>query len=666
MCGIAGVMFDAVNGEAASLLTRMTQLLHHRGPDDGGAVVFGAGGTPAVARRLGRPDEAVDWGGARAAVGIGARRLAIIDLSERGHQPMAAADGHVWIAFNGEIYNYAALREELCGRGMQFAGSSDTEVALAAYRAWGPDCFWRFNGMWAIAIVDWVAGRMILSRDRLGIKPLYLAAFEGGHAFASEIKSLLLLPGVSRDVNEARLRDFLVSGLLDHTNETLFEGVWSLQPGTWLEIDLRPASLNAKLGKMSAFFPPDSVGGSSSGTTSDWLGRIDESVRAHLRSDVPVGSCLSGGLDSSTIVASIRHLAPDTCPREWSQHTFSAVLPGDGLDESRYVDAVHAAYPGLHDHRVTPDPSRLVGEMERIMWHQDEPFSSPSILMQWEVMRLARENGISVLLDGQGADELFCGYPGYFPPYIADSILRLHWGRAAREFWAGPLKEHFSFAGLAGHVAGQLLPRVARNGLRRWRDERQCDWLAGELLAADEMTVLPYQQRIPRGERKVPALARGGFERFCWEMLLSTSLPSLLHFEDRNSMAFSIEARVPFLDDRLVMPAMALPADRKLLGGWTKYILRESVAGRVPDAIRLRTDKIGFAAPTNAWLRGPMREWWKDLFASKKFGERGCFERGGVERLTKRFDGGDGRAAMLTWRMAIAETWARRMLDRRD
>jgi len=665
MCGIAGVMFDAVNGEAASLLTRMTQLLHHRGPDDGGAVVFGAGGTPAVARRLGRPSEAVDWGGARAAVGIGARRLAIIDLSERGRQPMAA-DGNVWITFNGEIYNHAALRDELARRGMPFESTSDTEVALAAYRAWGPECFCRFSGMWAIAIVDWVAGRMILSRDRLGIKPLYLAEFDGGHAFASEIKALLLLPGVSRDVNEARLRDFLVSGMIDHTNETLYEGVWAMQPGTWLEIDLRPPSMTATLGTSRMFFPPDEAAPGPEVSPAEWLSCIDSSILSHLRSDVPVGSCLSGGIDSSTIVASIQSLTKNQCLPHWTQHSFSAVLPGDPLDESRYLDAFHAARPGLHDHRVTPNATRLVGELERIVWHQDEPFGSPSILMQWEVMRLASEHGVTVLLDGQGADELFCGYPGYFPPYIADAILNLRWTRAAREFWSDPLKQHYSFGSLFAHVAGQILPRPVRTALRGWRDRRKCDWLAGELLAADELTVLPYQQRIPCGERKVPSLARNGFQRFCWEMLLSTSLPSLLHFEDRNSMAFSIEARVPFLDYPFFMHAMLMTPTRKLSGGWTKFILREAIAGRVPDAIRLRTDKIGFAAPTNAWLRGPMREWWKDLLSSKKFAERGCFERAGVERLTKRFEAGNGRAALPIWRMAIAETWARRMLDRRD
>jgi len=664
MCGIAGIIANDVRPDLPPLLTRMTQLLFHRGPDSGGAVAFGPGGSPVVQRRLGAPGEPVDWSGAKAVVAIGARRLAIIDRSEHGHQPMSSPDGRAWIAFNGEIYNHVELREELRSRGMSFAGSSDTEVALAAYRAWGTDCFRGFSGMWAIAIVDWVAGMIVLSRDPFGIKPLYLAAFESGHAFASEIKSLLLLPGVTRDVNEARLRDFLVSGLLDHTNDTLFEPVWALQPGTWLEIDLRPASGTATIGTLHRIWPPDMLQSGETLGLAQLAATIDGAVHAHLRSDVPVGSCLSGGLDSSTIVSSIRHIAAGNVPREWSQHTFSAVLPGDPLDESSYIDAIHGAYPGLHDHRVTPDPARLVGELDRILWHQDEPFASPSILMQWEVMRLAREHGISVLLDGQGGDELFCGYPGYFPPYIAELIRHLHWGRAASEFFEPPLKQHFTRIGLLGHVGGNLLPRSIQRSLRDWRDRRVADYLAPELLVAGESEIAPYQQRIPRGRRELPAFARHGFDRFCWELLLSTSLPGLLHYEDRNSMAFSIEARVPFLDTLLVAQAMRLPAEQKLLHGRMKVILREAVAGRVPDVIRDRTDKIGFAAPTAAWLAGPMQAWWRDLFASKSFADRGCFEMKGVERLARRFRGGDQRAGLPIWRLAIVECWARRMLDR--
>ncbi len=664
MCGIAGIIANDVRPDLPPLLTRMTQLLHHRGPDSGGAVVFGAGGSPAVQRRLGAPGEAVDWSGAKAAVGLGARRLAIIDRSEHGHQPMSSPDGRAWIAFNGEIYNHVELREEMRNRGMTFAGSSDTEVALAGYRAWGTDCFRWFSGMWSIAIVDWVAGKIVLSRDPLGIKPLYLAAFEQGHAFASEIKSLLLLPGVARDVNEARLRDFFVTGLLDHTNDTMYEQVWALQPGTWLEIDLRPTSGTATIGKLHRFFPPEAFPPSVRYAPPHQLNAIDTTVRLHLRSDVPVGSCLSGGLDSSTIVATIQQLSAEQCAREWSQHTFSAVLPGDPLDESRYIDAMHAAYPGLHDHRVTPDAARLTGELDRILWHQDEPFASPSILMQWEVMQLARQQNISVLLDGQGGDELFFGYPGYFPPYIADLIRRLHWGQAASEYFAPPLKQHFSRLGLLRHIGGNLLPRGFQRSLRDWRNRRAADYLAPELLAAGEPEIPPYQQRIPRGRRELPAFARHGFDRFCWELLLSTSLPSLLHYEDRNSMAFSIEARVPFLDELFVFGAMQLHADRKLHHGRTKVILREATAGRVPDVIRERTDKIGFAAPTAAWLAGPMRAWWRDLFGSKSFADRGCFEIKGVERLVKRFDGGDQRAALPIWRLAIVEAWARRMLDR--
>jgi asparagine synthase (glutamine-hydrolysing) len=716
MCGIAGLIFSERSPDAGPLITRMTQSLHHRGPDDGAAVLFGGHGASVVQRPLGARNETVEWGRFDATLALGARRLAVIDRSDAGRQPMSASGGQAWIVFNGEIYNYVELREELAARGMTFTGRGDTEVALAAYRAWGADCFSRFRGMWALAVVDWVAGRVVLSRDRLGIKPLYLAGFERGYAFASEIKSLLLLPGVSRDVNEARLRDFLIDGLLDHTNDTLFEDVWSFEPGCWLEIDLRPPTLTAPLGRLHRYWPDVNEpraparesfrAGSASrrfAVANDRFARaggaarrslalparIEEAVRLHLRSDAAVGSCLSGGLDSSAIVTTLYAMGEAIADTRWSQHTFSAVLPGHDLDESRYVEAVHAACPGLRGHAVEPRPEQLLADLDALIWHQEEPFASPSIFMQWQVMRLARQHGVTVLLDGQGGDELFCGYPGYYSPYLASLVARLRWRQAAREFFAAPLRRHYSRTALAAHSAGHLLPSTVRDLLRRNRNRRVCDHLHPDLLDAEETILPPYQQRIPRasiragsasrrfavandrsaGARipsRTPAFVRGRFDRFCWDMLLHHSLPALLHYEDRNAMAFSIEARVPLLDAPLVEWAMALPPHDKLRNGRTKAALREALVGRVPEIILARDDKIGFAAPTAEWLAGPLRTWWRDLFVSRSFAERGCFHLPGVQRLADRFDRGDHRAALPLWRAAIVEHWARRLLDRPD
>lgn len=667
MCGIAGLIFGSPDAQAGAMIGAMTQCLFHRGPDDGAAVVVGTGGARPIERRFPSANASIEWPHHSGVVALGARRLSIVDRSDGGHQPMSSTDGHAWIVFNGEVYNHVELRDELRGRGMTFRGMCDTEVALAAYRAWGLDCFARFRGMWALAIVDWVAGRVVLSRDRLGIKPLYLAAFERGYAFASEIKALRRLPGVSADVNEARLRDFLVEGLLDHTNDTLFADVWSMQPGAILEIDLRPPMLTSVLGRLTTFWPTErrSATADAGSSASDRLrDLLDESLRLHVRSDVPIGSCLSGGIDSSAIVTSLRSLAPFAPDSTWSQHTFSAVLPGDPLDESRYVNAVHAAGPGLHDHRAACEPARLLDDLDRLLWHQDEPIASPGVFMQWEVMRLAGEAGLSVLLDGQGGDELFCGYAGYWPARLASLVRRGRFLRAASECrtaasgWRG-------MATLFARCVTWTMPAALREFLRRERDLQRNTHLAPELLAVAEPVRAPYQQRIPRGVRALPADVRCVFDRYCWDLLLVRSLPALLHYEDRSSMAFSIEARVPWLDAPMVDFAMQLPASAKLREGRTKAIVRDAMAGRVPDAVLRRTDKLGFSAPVTRWMLGPLRTWWRDLFASRSMKERGCFEPKGLARIASRFEMGDERWALPIWRAAIVEQWARRMLDQR-
>jgi asparagine synthase (glutamine-hydrolysing) len=720
MCGIAGIILDELDPRGAAWIGEMTQRLYHRGPDDGGAVVFGLGGTPVVERRLGRPDEAVAWDHLAVHVGLGARRLAIIDLSPAGRQPMPATGGQVWIVFNGEIYNHEALRDDLRGRGMVFVGRSDTEVFLAAYRAWGRDCFARLEGMWAAAILDWGARRVFLSRDRLGIKPLYLTRFERGIAFASEIKSLLPLPGAARGVNEARLRDFLSQGLVDHTDETLFDGVWSMPPGCWLEIDLRTRTSMESVGAMHRYWRPDCgaaakeplalareplalargciVGGGRAAppataedgcaTPQDFADAatsvretLRQAVRSHLRSDVPVGSCLSGGIDSSAIVTLAHSIVAGGSALwpNWSQHTFTASLAGSPLDETHHADAVVQACPGLRGHTVEPTAERLLADLPTLVRHQEQPFGSPSIYMQWEVMRLARETGVTVLLDGQGGDELFCGYEGYLPPYLAHLLRGGRLPTFLREFRAG--RAHFGARALATHVGAHLLPRRLRDALRRGVNVVRPRWLAADLFTVDEPPDMYAALRVTPPEAPPGLHGDGALSRFLWSVLLRDSLPSLLRFEDRNSMAFSIEARVPLLDRALVELAMGLPVEWKLGGGQLKRVLREALRGLVPEAILARRDKIGFTAPTAPWMHGGLSEWWYDLLASKSFRERGCFRPQGVRRLVERFERAAASSAhparatnscspsvcthlaTAIWRLAIVEQWARQFLD---
>ncbi len=667
MCGIAGLILTQADPVVPSWLTAMTQRLHHRGPDDGGAVVFGPQGRPVVERRLGDPSQPVDWGAVSACVGLGARRLAIIDLSPAGHQPMASPDGSVWLAYNGEIYNHPALADELRGRGLSFVGRSDTEVLLGAYRAWGTACFERLDGMWAAAVVDWSARRAVLSRDRLGIKPLYIALLDGGLAFASEIKALLELPGLRRAVNKARLHDFLARGLTDHTNETFFEGVWSVPPGCWLGFDLSERSAANLTGVVRRYWRPCGGWQAMPDAAERIRDGLTDAVQSHLRSDVPVGSCLSGGLDSSAIVSIIHRLAgrQRTLTGSWAQHTFTACLPGSPLDESRYAERVVQSCPGLRWHRVEPTAARLLNDVERLVWHQEQPFGSPSIYMQWEVMRQARADGVTVLLDGQGGDELFCGYEGYWPPYLAHLLRRGRGLTFAREFAnALAFGSHHGAGSLAGHVGAYLLPDRWRDRLRQAVSTRRQDWIARDLdpVAPTAPPLLGHALRLANAEgadwnARGPALSRR-----LWRIVLAESLPSLLRFEDRNSMAFSVEARVPMLDQRLVELAMSLPPELKIRDGRLKAVLREAMQAIVPDEIRLRRDKIGFAAPTTDWMRRGLDVWWRDLLSSQSFRERGWFDAAGAKRLIANWETGDEAAAPSLWRLAVTEQWARQFL----
>ncbi|MCB9858440.1 MAG: asparagine synthase (glutamine-hydrolyzing) [Phycisphaerales bacterium] len=672
MCGIAGILLDEIDPTMPVRLSAMTQTMFHRGPDDGGGVVFGMGGKPTVERRFPGKDDAPDWSFVPAKLGIASRRLSIVDRSDAGRQPMASEDGRVWLVYNGEIYNHCELRDELVAQGMQFRGHSDTEVLLNGYRAWGGDVFARLEGMFACAVVDWAAGKMFLARDFFGIKPLYLCRFDGGMAFASEIKALLALPGQPAGINEGVLRDFLCDGRIDTSEETIFEDIWSLPGGRMLELDLRGK------GTMHAGGVLRDYGGIGATRWADPViglrASLEDSVRSHLQGEVLVGSCLSGGLDSSSIVCIAHALRTSGEYEQLSQHTFTAVLPGDALDESGYAQAVVEACVGLESHRVAPSAERFTACVRDLVWHQEQPFGSPSIYLQWEVMRLAREQGVTVLLDGQGGDELFCGYEGYIPMFLADLLRRGKFGRFRRELKAAK-SGHYAGRTLLKHVVASLLPARTRDKMRRaeWAVKRP--WLDPDIFAPDAAPNMEERLAIKRE----PPLELDGsaFESRWWSMIRSESLPSLLRFEDRNSMAFSIEARVPMLAG--CVPAIAfgggvgesstdrrtpVNADDKIVDGKLKAILRDAMRDVVPDKILYRTDKIGFSAPTAQWMRGGMADWWKERVTSQSFLDRGCFDAKGVLALVNEFEGGDDSAALPLWRLAITEEWARVFLDR--
>jgi asparagine synthase (glutamine-hydrolysing) len=428
MCGIAALYEPGAPAWLAEVTRAMTRAVRHRGPDGEGFASFGADATatpwlsdetpPGVAGAREAPSGAV--------LGFGHRRLSILDLSIAGHQPMPDARDECWLIFNGEIYNYVELRAELAGRGHAFASGTDTEVILAAWREWGAACLDRFNGMFAFVLFDRRTRRLFAARDRFGVKPLYLwRTPSGGLALASEIKQFTAHPQWRARLDGQRAYDFLNWGICDHTRHTLFAGVQQVRGGEYLlaPLDDVPRVEPQRWYELkSAPFAGDFA---AAGARFREL--LDDSIRLRLRADVPVGSCLSGGLDSSSIVCTMRAQLGERAPA--LQNTFSAYSDVARFDERTYIEEVAAA-TGAERHAIVPSPDTLLTELDALTWHQDEPFGSTSIFAQWCVFRLARQNGVVVMLDGQGADEALGGYHGYFGPRLAGLLRQGRLGRA--------------------------------------------------------------------------------------------------------------------------------------------------------------------------------------------------------------------------------------------
>jgi len=565
-----------------------SRALAHRGPDDEGYLLAGPG---SAARHLGgdatsvaglehilaaepRPGERV---------GLGNRRLAILDPSPAGHAPMASPDGRVWIAYNGEVYNYRELALELTAAGVELRSGCDTEVVLAAYTTWGDDCFRRFNGMWALAIWDAGRERLVLARDRLGIKPLFVTRVGALLAAASEIKALLEL-GAPRETDWDVAYGYLVAGLSDWGGRTFFAGIRQVLPGT-VEAIAPDGSVERR--RFWSLADVEPYTGSPEQAAQGFRELFLDSVRLQLRSDVPVGTCLSGGLDSSAICGAVAKAGDGTV-----QHAFSCQFPGTSVDESRYARDVAEA-TGLRMHEVTPTAEELVADLDALLLAQDEPFPDSSMYAQWRVMRLAREAGVTVLLDGQGSDEIVAGYSGFRALAAADLLRQGRVRHAAAEVWA--VREQTPLAGAALRALAAVAPPAVRRRARERSRRRGARF------------VDPGLRR--RGDPALAELERpgGGLEDGLRHALLETSVPVLLRSEDRNSMAHSIESRVPFLDHRLVEFAASLPRELKVDRGQTKVVLRAALGDLLPPSVIARTDKIGFATPERAWLLGAAR-----------------------------------------------------------
>jgi len=606
MCGIAGELrFDRQVSDLA--VTRdMCDAQIHRGPDDEGYYASGP-------------------------VSLGIRRLAIIDLT-KGLYPLRNEEDSIWLVFNGEIYGFQSLRMELERSGHRFRSRTDAETLLHGYEEWGTNCLERLDGMFAFALWDEPEKLLWIARDRFGIKPLYYHRNERFLAFASEIKPLLRHPSILSEPNVRFVRQYLHTGAaMDSTEETFFEGINQLAPAH--ELLIRPSGVVERERYWSPVISKRIDGKISCDETEKTRRLFLEAIDEELVSDVPVGTCLSGGIDSSAVVCAIKELHPDgTASTGRMIKTFSAVFPGDAMDETSYAVAVCQS-TNAEQSLVMPTSKEFWEDLPILVRCQEEPFRSSSVYAQWRVMRLAKERGVTVMLDGQGGDELLAGYIPYYLYYL--NTLKRH------RKYLSVLVEGLLSADLIGPFIKDYLRDHLNKGTAYWRKE-----ILGD---------------VPRESFR---LSRAPHDDLASKLEIDTcimSLPALLRYEDKNSMWHSIEARVPYLHRSFFEYVASLPLNRKLRNGWTKHIFRLAMKGILPDRIRVRRSKIGFETPQKKWiekeLRIELRRFFSqpDLTATEYYNLRAL--RGLLEKPALTTE-----ETNIIWRILNLEIWHREFI----
>jgi asparagine synthase (glutamine-hydrolysing) len=644
MCGICGVINLENKTVDIEKLEEATSIMKHRGPDDEGYLLIGK-----ACREYGGHDSRVNLPKLKpekdTVVALGHRRLSIIDVSTSGHQPMCNENRAVWVIFNGELYNYRELKKELAKH--TFRSDTDTEVLLHGYEEWGIEkLLEKMAGMWAFSIIDMQNKQAYLVRDRFGIKPLYYDNDGKALVFASEIKAVRILHPTEA-LNEKRIVSFLSASYYE-PNETFFQHIKQVKPGNYLKVNLKTKKAeekeywNIKMAK-------DTLTGKD---TSNSYEEIDlhqvssrfkdlfiESVRLHLRSDVPIGTCLSGGLDSSSIVCTAQKLLDENVIDEKGLtrqvRTFSSVPKEKEVSEKAYIDEVnHQA--NTEAHTVTPTFTEFMTDLDRLVEMHDEPFLNPSVYMQYRVMQLAKENGVKVLLDGQGADESLGGYHSYLAFYFSD--LR------RQGLYIELVRELYDFR-------DQLYPFVGKVFRRKFGT-----W---------DRTVKGLVKISPISSSMDKYFSRAKtFAEQLKEDTVGRNLLELLKYEDQNSMIFSIESRVPFLYHPLIEYIFSLPMSARIGNGWTKLMLRESMKGVLPETIRKRRTKLGFPAPDKAWALEMISDYREQLKQSvrniEKYIDVEIFEKLMRSIMKHKRD----EDIKLFWRIVIFERWYRKTMTK--
>ena len=569
MCGIFAHI-----GSGSSDLKLATDLIQHRGPDSNGFLTYL------------RSDGSLHFGedaftsepGPK--VQLGFRRLAIIDLNETANQPFSDPNNEIHLIFNGEIYNYLELKNELKQYGYSFNTDSDTEVLLKAYRHWGETCVTHFNGMWAFVLLDTRNNTVFASRDRFGIKPFFYSLQDQKLLFFSELKQIEAC-GVEKKINQRLIRPYLEQSLLDTNEETFFEGVLRLPAGHSMSVEIDNPSAYRLQPYWTLEERPLKI--SLEEASQEFLRLFKSSIELRFRSDVPVGICLSGGLDSSSISSTAAKMGHEVA-------TFTSCNGFDQLDETVFVKEVTSQYPQLKPKFYNLTIDEFYQSLDHLLDHQDEPIAGLGVLAQWTVMKLAKQHQIKVLLDGQGGDEILGGYRKFYFFYLKELLKKRSLTRFFSESW---------------HLLTSLdFKAYDLEGIRRYTQSTSISKFLSPLTLG-----LPQNNEIGLASAK-------SFKEKSFDDITKFSYPILLRYEDRNSMAFSIESRVPFLDYRLVEFLHGLPSNFIIQNGFTKYILRDSMRGILPEKIRTRKSKLGFATPEDIWIKGSLKQHYQDYFSS--------------------------------------------------
>lgn len=636
MCGIAGIIPVSTASLDSRLIPRILRHLEHRGPDDQGCLLFSRDGA-----QLCR-----EWPGQEPIAGpvLLHRRLSILDVTEAGWQPMGTPDGRYYIVFNGEIYNFLELRSELEALGHRFRSRSDTEVLLSAYVQWGTEVLARLVGMFAFAILDTRDRILFLARDFFGIKPLYYTIGGEGFAFASEINTLLEFPWVSRMANPERLYLYLRYGITDHGSGTMFTDIRQLPPAHYLKISLD----NPRPVHPVRYWELD-LAQRADLSFEEAAERLRElflkNIRLHLRSDVPVGVALSGGIDSSSIVMAMRYLKG----KDLKLHTFSYVADDPDISEERWVELVGQASGALM-HKVWLRAEEIVADLGRLIHVHGEPFGSTNIYAQYRVFRLAREAGIKVTLDGQGADEILGGYRFYMAARLASLLRQGRWTEAGRYLLKASKWPGASNLWLLLGTADFLMPLSLQAPARR---------LIGKDLAPPWLNAAWFRERGVSPRIFNYTQGKEVLKEYLYRTISETSLPYLLRYQDRNSMAFSIESRVPFLTPELVEFILSLPEEYIIApDGTSKAVFRMAMRGIVPDAVLDRRDKIGFATPESCWLN-TLRPWVERTIRSEAAVQIPALNLKEVEREWEGVMQGRKHFDFRMWRWVNLIEWAR-------